>query len=366
MQRSRKGNPLTVDCLAAETERGSDSFSNLPSKLERYERAKSRALSMRDYILSVSHLRKNNLSLIARMHDCGAMLVFRKYLMLDKAKLRDARFCKNHLLCPFCAIRRGAKMMARYLERVEIVLSENPSLVPWMVTFTVKNGSSLEERYKHLHNSVKRYNKYRHLNRGHEVCKVDGSVWSYEFKKGSGSGEWHPHMHAVWLCTSPLDTKKLAEEWQHVTGDSFIVEAHPLYGEKVDAFAEVFKYALKFGDMSVEDNWAAYEVMKGKRLVRSSGSLWGVDVPEYLEDDMLPDDIWVDVAYRFWQEDSHYRPHSLIRSSSGYIGSMVNDSVRLTQGAGGALVVEYAPVNLRRTLEAANARASGPTPDASP
>ena len=366
MDDHRGENPLSVDSLAAETERGSDSFSNLPARLERYERAKARALSMRDYIASVPHLREKNLPMLVRLHECGSMLIFRKYLMIDKAKLRSARFCKNHLICPFCAIRRGAKMMARYLERVEIVLSEKPHLTPWMVTFTVKNGESLEERYAHLHNAVKRYGKYRHLDRGHEICKADGAVWSYEFKRGSGSGTWHPHMHAVWLCSSPLDAKKLADEWHQVTGDSFIVEAHPMYGENVDAFAEVFKYALKFGDMTVEDNWEAAEIMKGKRLVRSSGSLWGVEVPEYLEDDELPDDIWVDVAYRFFEEDHHYRPRYIIRSNSGYIGATIDEPVRLVKGEGVTFPVEYAPVNLRRTLEAARERAAGPTPGARP
>ena len=41
------------------------------------------------------------------------------------------------------------------------------------------------------------------------------------------------------------------------------------------AIAEVCKYALKFGDLSVEKTWEAYMVLKGDRKVglRLSGSL---------------------------------------------------------------------------------------------
>ena len=138
-------------------------------------------------------------------------------------------------------------MQVKYAEKVQHLLTENPHLIPWMVTFTVKNGADLGERYAHLHKSVKAMNKNRTRgDRGHEIMKAAGSVWSYEFKRGSGSGMWHPHMHAVWLCTSPLDVEKLSKEWHHITGDSYIIEAHPMYGDPVEAFCEVFKYAVKF------------------------------------------------------------------------------------------------------------------------
>ena len=42
------------------------------------------------------------------------------------------------------------------------------------------------------------------------------------------------------------------------------------------AAAEVCKYALKFGDLSVEKTWEAFKVLKGKRLTGSFGLLWGV------------------------------------------------------------------------------------------
>lgn len=211
-------------------------------------------------------------------------------------------------------------MYARYIERIGQVLEENPQLKPWMVTFTIKNASDLAERYAHLHKSVKLMNKYRHLKRGHEICKADGSVWSYEFKRGAGSGLWHPHMHGIWLCSSPLDVQKLQSEWHQITGDSFIVEAHPMYGEAVDACAEVFKYAVKFQDLPLPDNLMAFEVLSGKRLVRSAGLLWGVEVPESALDDELDDPYWVDVAYRYFAS-SGYNYCGTVGQSEGIQGA---------------------------------------------
>ena len=36
-----------------------------------------------------------------------------------------------------------------------------------------------------------------------------------------------------------------------------------------EAISEVCKYALKFGDLSVQDTWQAFNVLKGKRLTGS-------------------------------------------------------------------------------------------------
>lgn len=315
-RRLEEENPLPVDSLAAETERGSDSLTALPKRLDRYAKAHQRAVAMADYIRSVQHRTPAVEKVATELAECGAYLVFRHYLTEQKAKLIAARTCKKHIVCPLCAIRRGAKMLARYKERFEIVMEKNAHLVPWMVTFTVKNGEDLSERYNHLHKSVRLLNKYRHLGRGHEVCKAQGSVWSYEFKRGESSQLWHPHMHGVWLCSSPLDVKKLQKEWLQITSDSFIVEAHPMYGEAIDAFCEVFKYAVKFGGLPLADNLHAFEVLRSKRLVRSAGLLWGVEVPDSLLDDELEDHQWIDVAYRYFDDPSTYHHAAIIDRSN--------------------------------------------------
>lgn len=311
-----RGNPRSVDSLAAETERGSDSSANLPKRLERYARAKERALAMRDFIAGLGRVvdedgvlhditdevsAREHERLEHELRECGSYLVFRHYFESERMRLHGMRSCRLHLLCPFCAIRRGAKMLNRYLERVELVRGERAELVPHMLTLTVRDGPDLHERYEHLHKSVKRFHKRRFVGRGSEAEKMLGGVWSYEFKRGSGSGLWHPHMHAVWLCDPafPPAPGALAAEWKHITGDSFIVETHPLYGELVEAFAEVFKYAIKFGDLPLADNWDGYKVLKRRRLIGSAGLLWGVEVPEDLTDDGIEHELFEEWFYRF-------------------------------------------------------------------
>lgn len=306
-RRSEEGNPLSVQSLAAETERGSDSIDALEAKIERYAKAKFRGLAMRDYIALVLHQTEDTQKVAHRLHECGSYLVFRQYLTEKKARLIAAQTCKQHLLCPFCAIRRGAKMQVAYAGKVQHLLAGNSFLVPWMVTMTVKNGADLNERYGHLHKSIKLMTKYRHLDRGHEITKAAGAVWSYEFKRGSSSGLWHPHMHAIWLCTSALDVEKLRAEWFAITGDSYIIEAHPMYGDPVEAFCEVFKYAVKFSDLPPADNWHAFEVLRRKRLIRSSGLLWGLEIPESDLDDQLDDPVWIDLVYRYFHDSDTYR-----------------------------------------------------------
>ena len=56
-----------------------------------------------------------------------------------------------------------------------------------------------------------------------------------------------------------------------------------------DGVLEVFKYALKLSDLSPADRWEAFRVLKGKRLIRSWGSLRGVVIPDDLTDDPFDD-----------------------------------------------------------------------------
>ena len=75
------------------------------------------------------------------------------------------------------------------------------------------------------------------------------------------------------------------------------------------AAAGVCKYALKFGDLSVEHTWEAFKILKGRRLTGSFGLLWGVKIPEKATDD-LPDDQslpYLEMLYKFnYGKHSHY------------------------------------------------------------
>jgi len=222
----------------------------------------------------------------AKVQGCGDYLVFRHYYTVDKVRLHGASLCKKHLLCPLCAIRRGAKSLKAYLDRFEIIKAAKPYLKPFLVTLTVKDGDDLEERFKHLHKSQRALWMRKNRGRGSVLDNVEGAVWSYEIKRGANSGKWHPHLHMIALSESIPDQQELSAEWHNITGDSFIVDVRPIsQDDPASGFVEVFKYAVKFSDQPPEDTVHAWQTLAGKRLLGSAGCFRGVEVPEGLLDD---------------------------------------------------------------------------------
>lgn len=277
---------------------GVEGIEALPKRVERYGKAKNGALDTAEYMASST----KHQAMAAKVKCCGDYLQFRHYITVDTVRLHAAQFCKKHLLCPLCAIRRGAKALAAYLARWECIRAQNPALRPYLVTLTVKDGLDLAERFKHLKDSQHELWKRKHRGRGSVLDGVQGAVWSYEVKRGSGSGVWHPHLHMIALAETPPDAAQLSQEWHEITGDSYIVDVRPIsQDDPVSGFIEVFKYAVKFSDQEPSDTVHAWETLKGKRLLASSGCFRGVVVPEELTDDSsdldgLP---FMDLLYRF-------------------------------------------------------------------
>lgn len=269
----------------------------LPKRVGRYGDAKRRALEVAEYIGGQVGAE----ALAGRVSGCGEYLLFRHYYTIDEVRLHAAQFCCKHLLCPLCAIRRGAKAMQAYLPRYEAIRASRPVLRPFLVTLTVKDGPDLRERFKHLHEAQRELWMRKHRGRGSVLDGVEAAVWSYEVKLGSGSGLWHPHLHMVALAESWPDQARLAAEWHAITGDSFIVDVRPIDElDPASGFLEVFKYALKFSDMEPADTYAAFKVLGGRRLVGSAGLFRGVEIPEELLDQPMLDDLpFIELFYRY-------------------------------------------------------------------
>lgn len=279
----------------------SGGIDELPARVNRYSKAKNTALDVAQYMASCDssqELAKQR----RRLTTCGEYLVFRHYFTVDQVKLHGASLCMQHLLCPLCAIRRGAKSLRAYLDRWEVIKAEKPLLRPFLVTLTVKDGPDLAERFQHLKKSQHELWKRRLRKRGSPLDGVAGAVWSYEVKRGQGSGEWHPHLHMIALAEHQPDQRELASEWHSITGDSFVVDVRPISpDDPVSGFIEVFKYAVKFSDQPPADTVHAFLTLRGKRLLASAGCFRGVPEPEGLLDDAealegLP---FVTLFYRF-------------------------------------------------------------------
>lgn len=278
-------------------------------RLFRYGKAKSQTLRL---VKEAGDVACRNAGLrVDKVKGCGSVLCFRHYPTKGETKLHSAIFCGVHLICGFCAIRRGARMMARYLERFVRVRGENPTLMPYLVTLTVRNGEDLRERLEHLDRSLTRLNKRRNGKRSRSLMTtIRGAVWSYEVTHSQKNG-WHPHVHAVWLSEDEPDQYALRREWEEITGDSFMCDVRPIteateeepgVDPHAKGFAEVFKYAMKAAELPPSVALDAYTVLRGRRLVRSFGAFYGVPEPA---DDDLADELpveelpYIDLLWRY-------------------------------------------------------------------
>lgn len=299
---AKKKTPVNVSDLAAGTFTGVDEAENFGERIARYGQAHARSLLMLEHLRGAPS--PEAIKTAAGLATCGNYLHFREYFTVGKVRLHNATFCKQHLVCPLCAIRRGAKALGAYLTRWQVIQEERPELRPYLITLTVKNGPDLEERQTHLSKSLRKLlDRRRNFNagsRGHpwtELCKVEGAVYTLELtNKGNG---WHPHCHMIALAASAPSQSAISAEWLSITGDSMIVDCRPITGDPSEGFMEVFKYAVKFSDLTLADNWHAAQVLKGKRLLNSFGLFRGVQIPESLLDEPLDELPYWDRFYRY-------------------------------------------------------------------
>ena len=152
-------------------------------------------------------------------------------------------------------------MCERIGTKVATVKAENPDLQLYFVTLTVKDGESLQERFNHLVKAERRYKRQRrNAEAGQkfvEYAKAQGVFVPLSSNEAKTQANGIPHAHDLAMLRSSRRSSAL-KEWEALTGDSFIVDVRPMYGE-IDGFLETFKYALKFSDLELSDNLHAYK-----------------------------------------------------------------------------------------------------------
>lgn len=299
--------PRSFKSLAAEKDQGfgnihiADGHQQHAERIARATLLKQRSKDQEQYLFGLSEdfrLPPQQCAdferLAMRMSACAHYMLFRDYFTLEQVKLVDLKRCQLHLMCPFCAAGRAGNQVQAYSDKLGLILAANPRLKPVFITLTVKNGSDLSERFDHLVNSFKTMNNRRRdwdkKGRGFvEFCKLKGAVFSYEVTFNEVTKEWHPHLHIFGLLDSWIDRDMLVAEWFEITGDSHVVDVRRVRrvnGGYREAFQEVFKYALKFSDMSLSSTLEAYLCLKTRRLQGSFGLFRGVVVPDSILDDV--------------------------------------------------------------------------------
>lgn len=268
--------------------------SDFGKRLNRYGTAKQHTLAVMGH-LGVTRAKAIGISAPSRVIECGDWLRFRDYYTIAQVKLVAASFCKKHLICGLCAIRRASRLMASYLDRFQVIRRDHPELLPYLVTLTVRNSHDLEKVLAHLLKSLRTLHRRRSRKTQPSVMHgVAGGVYAVELTHDERTG-WHPHVHAIWLAASDPGTYRVRGEWERITGDSFICDVRQIHAEQMDdpdidphagGFAECFKYALKPSELGADLLAEAYPVLSGRRLVGSFGVFRGVLDPEDLTDDL--------------------------------------------------------------------------------
>lgn len=292
------------------------------TRVDHYAKCHERTLDMASHLESLlleTHAMGRKVDDIAHdMRRCGKVLHFHEYPSIEESRLYAGKFCQQWKLCPLCATRRSARMIRAYAPKIVSGAIEK-NLVPYLLTLTVRNGEHLEERFEHLVACWQKLQARRRDRQKYErgtrrtkeawteLARAESIAYSYELKRGRDSGLWHPHLHAMLLCDREPDPNAIAQEWHAITGDSFIVDVRPFHcvdalkstdpDDIADLLAgdlvELLKYALKFSDLSLADNWEAAKYLAGRRLIGSIGpSLRGVTLPtSYLDAPLEVDDL---------------------------------------------------------------------------
>ena len=105
-----KGEALNSASLAGETNEGFRT-DGLFKRLQRYGSAKENSFQYVPYLRSVGEE-----GLADDLANCANYATFRDYFTIGQTRLSRICTCKKHLLCPLCAIRRGAKGVRVYSE----------------------------------------------------------------------------------------------------------------------------------------------------------------------------------------------------------------------------------------------------------
>lgn len=306
------------DSKSDDSEFSDDRFKH-EKRLNRLSAHKKRTRSISEYLKNNDKIEEN---FFKRLDSCYDYLLFKDYTNLNKIKLAATHCCRVHLLCPMCAIVRAAKQVQLYEAKFKELKKENPKLSIYYVVLTVKNGPDLSERYEHLKKSLKKLiERRREAQKAKNGKKssnyalnsvfsnVSAGAYSIEVKKGENSKEWHPHANLLLLSEDRILESEIKAEWKKITKDSKIAYCQVKDDDDKTVFVEIFKYALKFSEMEFDDNFTAWDTLKGCHLMGSFGHFRGLDIEKEDTEIALKDEPYIELFYKYQSESQKYKLH---------------------------------------------------------
>jgi hypothetical protein len=278
----------------------------LPERLEKYARQTADSAAFGRWLGSQVGWKRYQ-PIGRRVACCGSHLVFHDYYRRDLVKLIAANNCCVALLCPFCAGRRAVRHLQNTIPKLRHVLAGDRKLTPYLLTITIRDEPGCRDMFQRIRALWSKCIAMRREARAGKRArcawgKLEGGVMSFEVKRGSGSGLWHIHGHAVVVGREGLTNHEFQSAWSDLVGYWAQCDLRPLKSaaqlelapespvtDKAIAkdLMEVFKYALKFNAMDFPDRFQAFRDLQGERLVRAFGVFRGLKLEDEFFDDAV-------------------------------------------------------------------------------
>lgn len=264
---------------------------------------------------------------VERYQQCADLVELRE--SNGTRRLHTANFCKNPTICPICSRRVASRRRSQWFAPIREAAEMFP--FAYLVTFTVRSGTDLGERYDTLKGAIRRFRRMGQRRKNGEYSpgewrKVRAAVVSDEVVRGQNTGLWHAHAHAVLFCDEALDYRiyeneesrkaktprftieyqgkqvpasKLSSDWFEATaGEGFNVHVCPIehvpankrtgprawspariaeleklsYADSVAVqCCEVLKYATKVSSLKGRDVLSVLDVLYNRRTVSANG-----------------------------------------------------------------------------------------------
>lgn len=177
------------------------------NSLARLDKSGAAAALPVDYLTRTGLTRSDILDKIESMRSCAGTIERKVNISQGRETVSTGHHCHNPLSCHICAKRSQGKRRARVLPKIAECSKKYRNI--YKITFTLPDGADLLECGSRLRDSLQAFRKMgQRRGAGHsdgEWSKVRAGVMSIENKRGSNSGLWHVHAHAVVFCDDQIN-----------------------------------------------------------------------------------------------------------------------------------------------------------------
>lgn len=281
--------------------------------LKKLTKSKTYTRAVLDY-WDDNHVNPLTPSMNANVYNCGSWLKLRHYEDLGKNTLHKARFCKKDKLCPACAARRSAKQV----QKVHDQLVSNIDILDgrwYYIVLPVVHSSDeefmtvfarLQDALKAINQSIR--NVARGKNSDNWFSRFDGIMYSIEETKTDNGWNIHANLlcrskepitglrkkrgfNTYWHANAVATLSKIADGSKNISISPVNVSNRE---ELIKNLQEVFKYSLKFQELSPDDLLTAYRNLYRRRLLGTMGTLRNLKTDVNMQGDDIEDAVFVE------------------------------------------------------------------------